>query len=207
MTFSLCLSLACCFSVSRPHSLSLVGPLMLYDSLSWAFCWTTRLLRLSLSFILFHSLYLCLLRGPLLPHLLFIRVLPTFHPPQPFNCSLVPLLLFSLSFLALSALALSFRCVYLSFECPDVLIPHSAWLSQKGPHLACHPPTLSTIITWYWCKFNNCWSVAPFGKNSHSYNKYYNFNRCPRCQYFSHSVFQTKTSSVAVRGSWLISYF
>lgn len=64
------------FDVSLP--LSLVGPLMLYDGLSWVLSVEppAPCARLSPS----QSVSLCLLRGPLLPHLLFIVVPQTFPP-------------------------------------------------------------------------------------------------------------------------------
>lgn len=64
------------FDVSLP--LSLVGPLMLSDGLSWVLSVEppAPCARLSPS----QSVSLCLLRGPLLPHLLFIVVPQTFPP-------------------------------------------------------------------------------------------------------------------------------
>lgn len=143
---SLCLSLARCFYVSRPPSLSLVGALMLDDSLSWALsvepCAPSAFRSPSVSFTVcisvsfedhFYPTYF----------LLHAHKPPT---PQTFQ-------LFSLSFpffLSPSALSVSFGCIYLSF---DALT--SSFLTQTGflrRTIQGMPPTNSLTMS---CSFWN----------------------------------------------------
>lgn len=139
--------------LSRPPALSLVGPLMPYDSLSWALSVEPRL---SLSFILFHSLYIGLLRGPLLPYLLFITLSPTSHLPN------LPIVFSVRSFLLFSALSVSI-CLY--------IFDH--WWPDRGPHRARYPPTQQSLNESYvHCilkMFNTtCWAMASTAKH-HSF--------------------------------------
>lgn len=120
---------------------------MLYDGLSWVLSVEppAPCARLSPS----QSVSLCLLRGPLLPHLLFIVVPQTFPPlVRPTDLSVV-LSIFFLSFpLTLSALSLSFGCVCLSYDAlTSSFHTQPGFLKGVTEHVAHNPtPHITTIL-------------------------------------------------------------
>jgi len=125
------------------------GPLMFYDSVSWALS-VKALLRLSLSFIHFHSLYQGLLRELLFPIYFLLASHGTSYP-SPFQ-------LFSRFDPFFFSLSVCF-CHVLWFHsfvlwCPDILIPPSALVclraSQSLPTITI-TIILFSVVLLHWC--------------------------------------------------------